>query len=94
MEDLEYSFKQFSTKSISPDGLSLKVLKLCLPAVSRAFLAIFNKSIILNKFPKACKHSNILLTSPNLKVPNPSSLGDYACVSFRLLSKLLNISKV
>ena len=73
MEDLDWTFKQFSTKSAGPDGFSLKVLKLCLPALFKVFLALFDKSIILNKFPKAWKGSNILSTA---KVPNPSSLVD------------------
>ena len=57
MEDLDWAFKQFSTKSVGPDGISLKVLKICLPALSRVFLDL------LNKFPKAWKHSNILPTA-------------------------------
>ena len=86
MEDLNWAFKQFSTKSMGPDGLSLKVLNLCLPALSNVFLALFNKSIILNKFPKAWKHSNILHTA---KVPNPSSLGDYRPVTLlSIISKI------
>ena len=92
MEDLDWAFKQFSTKSVGPDGISLKVLKLCLPALSRVFLALFNKSIILNKFPKAWKHSNIL---PTAKVPNPSSLGDYRpvsllCIISKIFEKILH----
>ena len=34
LDNLEWTFKQFTTKSKGPDGFSLEVLKLCLPALS------------------------------------------------------------
>ena len=33
LDNLEWAFKQFTTKSKDPDGFSLEVLKLCLPAL-------------------------------------------------------------
>lgn len=58
----------------------------------KGFLALFNKSIILNKFPKAWKQSNIL---PTAKVTNPSSLGDYRpvsllCIISKIFEKILH----
>ena len=92
IKDLEWAFKQFSTKSVGPDGISLKVLRLCLPTLSNVFLSLFNKSIILNKIPSVWKHSNIL---PVQKTLNPSSPSDYRpisllCIISKILEKILH----
>ena len=86
IDNLNWAFKQFSTKSKGPDGISLEVLKLCLPALSKVFVSLFNKSIILKKFPSAWKHSHII---PVNKIPNPLSLSNYRPISLlSILSKI------
>ena len=61
-------------------------------ALSKKFLYLFNKSIILNKIPSVWKHSNIL---PIEKILNSTSPTDYRpisllCIISKILEKILH----
>ena len=74
IDNLNWAFKQFNTKSKGLDGISLEVLKLCLPALSKVFVSLFNKSNILNKFPTAWKHSHNHASKKITQSPLPERL--------------------
>ena len=73
------------SNSVGPDGIPIKLIKLCLPEILPALLFIYNFSLQNSIFPTSWKKAIVL---PLNKKPNPSSPED-----FRPISILSNLSK-
>ena len=86
LSDLEWSFRQFKSKSVGVDNISLRVLELCLPILGPVFVNLFNKSLMSQAFPSNWKKALIL---PINKSINPTVPEHY-----RSISILCVISKI
>ena len=84
--DLNWSARQFTSKSVGFDQLSLDVLNIWFPSIGFVFVDLFNKSLTTHHFPTKWKKVLIL---PINKIPNPT-----APEHFRPISLLCTISKI
>ena len=86
VSDLTKAINHFTSKSVGVDGISLKILHLCLPDMAPSIIHLFNRSISNNIFPSRWKFSLIL---PINKVNAPSVPADYRPISLQCtLSKI------
>lgn len=86
MAELHKAFAHFASQATGPDGISLRILKLSLPATQNHILHLFNSSLLSSTFPADWKLSHIL---PINKIPNPSQPSDYRPISLlNMLSKI------
>lgn len=77
-EEVVKAVSGVKSNAIGLDGISLKFLKLLLPAITPCITHIFNTILTTSTFPKAWKVSKVL---PIPKKKNPSELSDYRPIS-------------
>jgi hypothetical protein len=88
-EDVKKAISGVKSNAIGLDGVSLKFVKLLLPAITPCITHIFNTIFTTSIFPKVWKISKIL---PIPKNKNPSELSDYRPISILpALSKAIEL---
>ena len=86
IDDLIWSLRQFTSKSVGFDKISLRVQKLCYSSIGSIIVGLFNKILLTNTYPLNWKRAILI---PIKKIPNPDALEH-----FRPISLLCVISKI